>query len=152
MVRLELGPWLWLVRTPSHQLLCGVGCVGRGTLAKEAIDFFSWASLFIRQSLFYNNCLIGPVLKGTKLSSKGTHLPRSHGLWGDRQTEMDDYNAVWRSSSRDRSGNDGCRDKGQLTPDGQWKEPLCPPPPSSHHGCFQAFLFPTVHMTTVNPF
>ena len=75
-------------------------------LAKWAISFFTWASLFILQPLFYISSWIGPVLQGTKLNSKGTHFPISHSLWRYRQTEMDDYNAMWRQGDRDRPGND----------------------------------------------
>lgn len=99
-------------------------------LAKWAIGFFTWASLFILQPLFYISSWIGPVLQGTKLNSKGTHFPISHSLWRYRQTEMDDYNAMWRQGDRDRPGNDRGRaaTRAGWPPDGQWQGPPCFPP------------------------
>lgn len=53
----------------------------------EATGFFSWASFFIQQSLFYINCLISTALRTQRRIQKaGTHLQRPHSLWGtDKQ-------------------------------------------------------------------
>ena len=121
-------------------------------LAKGAIGFFTWASLFILQPLFYTSSWIGPVLQGTKLNSKGTHLPISHSLWRYRQTETDDYNAMRRQGGRDRPRNDGTRQR-QGPADPWW--PMAGATlfsSSSQQEYVQVFILPTVLKTTANIF
>ena len=120
-------------------------------LAKEAIGVFSWASLFILQPLFYICSWIGPVLQGTKLNSKGTHLPTSHSLWRYRQKQMI---TTWCGGKEVEIGPGVMGAGQQQGPADPWwpMEGATMLSSSSHQECVQVFILPAVLKTTVNIF